>query len=85
MLHIKVCGPGCMNCENLYNMCQEIVIENEIEGFVEKVTDRNKITELGIMLTPGLVINDKIVSSGKIPTPSTLQNWILDAAKVDSD
>ena len=85
MLHIKVCGPGCMNCENLYNMCRDVVIENEIEGFVEKVTDRNKITELGIFLTPGLIINDKIVSSGKLPTQSTLQNWILNAVNESKD
>ena len=80
MLHIKVVGSGCMNCEKLATMCQTIVIEKEIEGYVEKITDQDKITELGILMTPGLIINDKIVSSGKIPTQSTLEHWILDAA-----
>lgn len=80
MLHIKVVGPGCMNCENLAAMCQTVIIEKEIEGYVEKITDREKITELGIMMTPGLIINDKVVSSGKIPTQSTLEQWILNAA-----
>ena len=81
MLHIKVCGPGCMNCEKLAAMCQDVIVENEIEGFVEKVTDRNMITDLGIFLTPGLIINDRIISSGKIPTQSTLHHWIMDAVK----
>ena len=81
MMHIKVAGPGCMNCEKLYNMCREILDENEIDAILEKVTDRNKITDLGIWITPGLIINDKIVSSGKIPTQSTLEHWILDEVK----
>ncbi|MBC8490311.1 MAG: thioredoxin family protein [Ignavibacteria bacterium] len=80
MLHIKVVGSGCMNCEKLAAMCQTVIIEKEIEGYVEKITDREKITELGIMMTPGLIINDKVVSSGKIPTQSTLEQWILNAA-----
>ena len=80
MLHIKVVGSGCMNCEKLASMCQTVIIEKEIEGYVEKITDREKITKLGIMMTPGLIINDKVVSSGKIPTQSTLEQWILNAA-----
>ena len=80
MLHIKVVGSGCMNCEKLAAMCQTVIIEKEVEGYVEKITDQDKITELGIMMTPGLIINDKIVSSGKIPTQSTLEQWILMAA-----
>ncbi|MBL7129597.1 MAG: thioredoxin family protein [Ignavibacteria bacterium] len=80
MLHIKVVGPGCMNCEKLAAMCQTVIIEKEIEGYVEKVTDQDKITELGILMTPGLIINDKVISSGKIPTQSTLEQWILKAS-----
>lgn len=79
MLHIKVVGPGCMNCEKLAAMCQSIIIEKEIEGYVEKITDREKVTKLGILMTPGLIINDKVVCSGKIPTQSTLEHWILNA------
>ncbi len=81
MVHVQVLGPGCMNCEKLAAMCQDVIFENEIEGFVEKVTDRNKFGELGIWITPGLIINGKVISSGKIPTQSTLTNWILEAAK----
>jgi small redox-active disulfide protein 2 len=81
MLHIKVAGPGCMNCEKLYSMCQDILMENNVEAELEKVTDRNKITELGIWMTPGLIVNDKVLSQGKIPTRSTLEHWLLDTSK----
>lgn len=81
MVHIKVCGPGCMNCEKLAAMCQDVIVEKGIEGFVEKVSDRNVYGELGIWVTPGLIINDKVVNSGKLPTQSTLEHWIMDAAK----
>lgn len=81
MLEIKVVGPGCPNCEKLYELCQEVLIENDIDGFVDKVTDRNKFTELGIWMTPGLIINSKVVSGGKIPTKSTLEHWLKDAGE----
>lgn len=80
MLHIKVVGPGCSNCEKLVKLCQEVIVENEIEGHVEKVTDMNQFAELGVVLTPGLIVNNKLLSSGKIPTKSTLTHWLNDAA-----
>jgi small redox-active disulfide protein 2 len=81
MLHIKVVGPGCANCRKLAQLCQEVIVENELEGYVEKVTDVSKFADLGVLLTPGLVVNGKVISSGKIPTKSTLAHWLSDAAK----
>lgn len=81
MLNIKVAGPGCMNCEKLYSMCQDILMENNVDAELEKVSDRDKITELGIWMTPGLIVNDKVLSQGKIPIRSTLEHWLLDASK----
>jgi small redox-active disulfide protein 2 len=81
MLHIKVVGPGCLNCQNLEKMCQEVIIENKLEGYVEKVTDINKFAELGVLITPGLIVNDKVLSSGKIPVKSTLAHWLIEAVK----
>ena len=77
MLNIKVVGSGCANCQMLEQLCREIVSENNIEAEIEKVTDVNKFADLGIMITPGLLLNNKVVSSGKIPTKSTLSHWIL--------
>ena len=79
MLNIKVVGPGCMNCEKLATMCEGAVTENNIQAEIEKITDISKFADLGIMMTPGLLINNKVVSSGKIPTKATLAQWISEA------
>jgi small redox-active disulfide protein 2 len=79
MLNIKVVGTGCMNCEKLAEMCKEVIEENKIDAEIEKITDINNFADLGIMMTPGLLLNNKVVSSGKLPTKSTLAHWINDA------
>ncbi len=81
MLNIKVVGSGCVNCQKLEALCREVVAENQIEAEIEKVTDFNKFAELGIYMTPGLIINDKIVSSGKLPTKATLAHWLENGGK----
>lgn len=78
MLDIKVLGTGCANCIKLENLVKEVVTENNIESIIEKVTDKDKFMDYGVMLTPGLVVNGKVLSSGKIPTKSTLAHWLND-------
>jgi small redox-active disulfide protein 2 len=77
MLNIKVVGSGCTNCQKLEQLCREVVSENKIEAEIEKITDINSFAGLGIMMTPGLLLNNKVVSSGRIPLKSTLEHWIL--------
>lgn len=79
MVNIKVVGPGCANCNKLADMCKEIINENEIEATISKVTDINQFADLGIIMTPGLIINDIVKASGKLPTKTTLVHWIKDA------
>ncbi|MGE5363758.1 MAG: thioredoxin family protein [Bacteroidota bacterium] len=79
MLNIKILGPGCANCRNLEELCREVIAENALEAEIEKITDFREIMAAGIMSTPGLIINDRIVSSGKLPVKSTLTHWIMDA------
>ncbi len=79
MLDIKVIGSGCSNCIKLYDLCREVLSENNLEGSVDKVTDLEEITESGIFFTPGLMVNNKILSQGKIPTKSTLLHWMEEA------
>jgi small redox-active disulfide protein 2 len=81
MLNIKVVGPGCMNCEKLAEMCKEVIEENNVEAEIEKIKDINKFADLGIMMTPGLLLNNTVVVSGKLPTKSTLTHWIIEASK----
>ena len=77
MLNIKILGSGCTNCKNLEKLCREVVTENKLEANIEKVTDIKEIVSYGIMSTPGLVVNGKILSSGKLPTKNTLQHWLM--------
>jgi small redox-active disulfide protein 2 len=76
MVHIQVVGSGCPTCEKLEAMCREVVDENSIDAKIEKVTDINTFSDLGIFLTPGLLINGTIVSSGKLPTKLDIEKWI---------
>lgn len=78
MLDIKVLGPGCANCIKLENLVKEVVTENNISANIEKITDKEKFMDFGVMLTPGLVVNGKVLAMGKIPTKHTLAHWLQD-------
>jgi small redox-active disulfide protein 2 len=75
---IKVYGSGCANCKRLEAMCMAVIQENNFDASIEKVTDLQEIMKTGILSTPGLEINGKMLSSGKLPTKSTLIHWIQD-------
>lgn len=79
MLNIKVLGSGCTNCVKLEKLCHEVIAENSIDAEIEKVTDYKEIMSYGIMSTPGLVVNGKVVHNGKLPTKSTLTHWLINA------
>jgi small redox-active disulfide protein 2 len=81
MLDIKILGTGCPNCIKLENLCQEVVKEKNMEAHIEKITDFNKFGDYGVMLTPGLVVNGKVLSQGKIPVKNTLEHWLEEAGK----
>lgn len=81
MMHIQVVGPGCYNCQKLESMCKEVVTEENIDARIEKVTDLKRFPELGILMTPGLLINGKVISSGRLPAKSMITNWIREAVK----
>jgi small redox-active disulfide protein 2 len=75
-MKIEVLGPGCTNCRKLEQDVNAALGELGIEAEVVKVTDLNKISSYGVLMTPGLVINSKVYSSGKIPVMATLKKWI---------
>ncbi len=76
MLEIKVLGTGCARCKELERMCFDVAAENNITADIQKVTDLKDIMSYGIMQTPGLVINGVVKLSGKLPTSSTLLQWM---------
>ena len=65
-MNIKVLGGGCCKCENLLGAVKEAVSEKGIEAEIEYITDMAKIMEYGIMSTPALMIDNKVVSMGRV-------------------
>ena len=76
MLTIKVLGPGCANCKKLEEVVRTAVASLQVEAQIVKVTDMQEIIACDVLKTPGLLINEKLVSSGRIPTPDTVVEWI---------
>jgi small redox-active disulfide protein 2 len=79
MLTIKVLGPGCANCKNVEAVVREALAKLGVDAQVEKVTDRADIMKYAILATPGLVINEKVVCAGRIPTEAEVTTWLVDA------
>ena len=73
---IKILGSGCMNCKTLERRAHEALQQLNVQGTVEKVQDFEKIAAYGIMRTPGLVIDEKVISSGSVPTVEALKELI---------
>lgn len=74
---IKVLGPGCINCKTLEKRTQEAVASLHVDATVEKVVDIMQISAYGILRTPGLVIDEKVVSSGRVPTVEAIKELIV--------
>ncbi len=79
MLAIKVLGPGCPNCKKVEELAREAVAKFGIEAQIIKVTDYAEITKYPILHTPGLVINEKLVCSGRIPSAAEISTWLAEA------
>lgn len=75
-MNIKVLGPGCSNCINLENRTREALKQLNLNAQIEKVTDYSEILSFGLVRTPGLIINNKIVVQGSVPTVEQLQEII---------
>jgi len=76
MISVKILGTGCKKCQNLEKKVRELVSSNNIDANVEKVTDIQEMVKYGIMMTPGLIINEKVKSFGIIPKDDQLISWL---------
>jgi len=76
MISIKVLGLGCANCKRLEATTRKVVENLGIEAQIEKVTDYAEIMKYPILSTPGLVINEKLVSAGRIPSEAEIAGWL---------
>jgi len=76
MVSVKILGTGCKKCQTLELKVRDLVAINNIEAAVEKVTDIQEMVRYGIMMTPGLIINEKVKSFGLIPKDDQIINWL---------
>lgn len=76
---IKILGPGCSNCQNLERITRQAVAELGLDATVEKVTDYPTIAGYGVMSTPGLVVDEKVVVSGRVPKAAEVRLLLTEA------
>ena len=79
MLVVKVLGPGCPNCKKVEETARRAASLLGMDAQVEKVTDYEQIMAYPILSTPGLVINERLVCSGRIPAEAEVITWLADA------
>ncbi len=79
MLTIKVLGPGCENCKNVEALARKVVNTLSIDAQVVKITDYADIQKYKILATPGLVVNEKVVCAGRIPSETEVTTWVVNA------
>jgi small redox-active disulfide protein 2 len=79
MIDVKVLGSGCPNCQRLERETRTALDSLSIEYELIKVTDYADIASYGVLQTPALVINERVVSAGKIPKQSDIVTWATEA------
>jgi len=80
-MKIKILGTGCMNCQKLEKETINALAELGVAADVEKVTELDKIMEHDVMMTPGLVINEKVKVFGRVPRKEEIKKWIQEELK----
>jgi small redox-active disulfide protein 2 len=80
MLDIKILGPGCANCSKVEQITRQAVSDMGFQADISKITDYSEIMNYPILSTPGLVINDEVVCSGRVPTQAEVTTWLVNAA-----
>ena len=82
-MQIKILGSGCANCKTLFRRTEDALKDLNIQAEVIKVEDIQAIMSYGIMSTPGLVIDEKVVSQGRVPSVEALKGVIIEARGVE--
>lgn len=77
---IKVLGPGCPNCERLAQIVRRAVTQMGLDATIVKVKDMNEYEKYGLLFTPGLVIDEKLVCGGRVPSLAEVTAWLNEAA-----
>ena len=80
-MKIQILGSGCAKCKSLEDRIRQIVAKHQLDVEIEKVTDLKEIMKYGIMMTPGLLIDGIVKSSGSIPKDDQLLSWMKGTQK----
>lgn len=75
-MEIKILGPGCPRCKSLYQMTREVVEKNGINATITKVEDIMEIMKYGVMSTPALVVDEKVVVKGRVPSAEEIRQLL---------
>ncbi len=75
-MEIKVLGSCCGNCDKVMALVQEVISEKGLSATVQKVTDVKDIVGYGVMRTPGLVVDGKVVVAGRVPAKAEIATWL---------
>ncbi len=76
-MEIKILGPGCPKCKTLEKLTREVVEQNHIDATVSKVDDIVEIMNYGVMATPALVVNEKVIMKGRVPSAEELRKLLI--------
>lgn len=75
-MDIKILGTGCANCKKLYKTTERAVAQSGVTAVITKVEDVPSIMKYGVMSTPALVINETVVSAGRLPDIAQVSTWL---------
>lgn len=75
-MKVKILGTGCPKCKKLEKIARDAISENDIDAEIEKVTEMKDILSYNVMMTPALVIDEEVKSSGKIPNKDEILEWL---------
>ena len=79
-MDVKVLGTGCANCKKLHAVVEEALVQTGIQAELSKVEDVQAIMRYGVMSTPALVIDETVVSAGRVPGVAEVSSWLATAA-----
>ena len=75
MKSVKVLGTGCANCKNTVKLIEDVAKSRGVEVQIDKVEEMSQIVSYGILSTPGVVVDGKVVHAGGVPVRSKVETW----------
>lgn len=75
-MKVTIYGPGCARCQKTAEVVQQVLADRGIPVEFEKITDYAAIAMAGVMATPGVALDGKLVSTGKLPTAAEVESWL---------